>query len=230
MISSYIFMDITKWGRLCAMIPSYIFMTSRCEVGSVQWRHTSLWRHDVRQALCGDTLHLYDVTMWGRLCAVTSYIFMTSRCEAGSVRWRHTSLWPSRCEVAAPCSDVIHLYGRRDVQWLAVVLGISPVALCDLSCSIRDPICCILFYWCCCCCFYCILLSLSGNSGSLIWVNVTAAARATLPSPKSACWVFPFSVIHRALTWTTASLVRVRDHSNISTYRNRTRVGIKTRI
>ena len=38
--------------------------------------------------------------------------------------------------------------------------------------------------------FICTLLSLLGNSGRLILVKNTAAARAAIPSPTSACWVF----------------------------------------
>ena len=39
--------------------------------------------------------------------------------------------------------------------------------------------------------------------------KATAAARAVLPSPTSACWVFRVSVIHQTLTWTTGSLTCV---------------------
>ena len=40
-------------------------------------------------------------------------------------------------------------------------------------------------------------------------------ARAALPSPTSACWVFSCFriIIHRTLTWTTVSLTCVCDHS-----------------
>ena len=48
--------------------------------------------------------------------------------------------------------------------------------------------------------------------------NVTAAARAALPSPTSACVSFHVSVIHWTLTWTTESLTYVRDNSYTCVY------------
>ena len=51
--------------------------------------------------------------------------------------------------------------------------------------------------------------------------TATAAARAALPSPTSACWVFRVSVIHQTLTWTTGFLTCVCDHAYACMYTRR---------
>ena len=57
-------------------------------------------------------------------------------------------------------------------------------------------------------CFYTLLIPFR-KFGPPYLVNATAAARAALPSPTSACWVFRVSVIHQTLTWTTYRILNM---------------------
>ena len=63
-----------------------------------------------------------------------------------------------------------------------------------------------------------IILSLSGNSGSLTWVRLQQPQEQRYPVLQVYAGSFRVSVIHRTPTWTTGSLTCVRDHSHTCVY------------
>ena len=66
--------------------------------------------------------------------------------------------------------------------------------------------------------FYTLVLSLSGNSGSLTWDMLQQPQEQRYPILQVHAGSFRVSVIHRTLTWTAGPLTCVRDHSNACTY------------
>ena len=84
-------------------------------------------------------------------------------------------------------------------------------------------------------CVYYTLLSLVGNSGRLYPGKTTAAARAALSSPTSACWVFScfrnppnFDTDYRSITCVVIILLRAYTHGSLA-HRQRVSTTFLTR-